>query len=497
MNKAAKTALFFLDLLTYIYYNISICRKEVVIMVFSSLSFLFVFLPLCLLIYFAVPKSFRGLRNIVLLIFSLFFYFAGEPKYLVIMVGSITVNYLLALIISKAGRKPLRILLLILTLTVNLGVLVIFKYTDFILANINNFFGLTIPMTEIIMPIGISFFTFQSLSYVLDVYMGKVAVQKNILYVATYVALFPQLVAGPIVRYETVENELGTRNENHEDIASGLRRFIYGLAKKMLLANTLGQAATEIFALDPSQRSTALAWVGAAAYSFQIFFDFSGYSDMAIGLGRVFGFRFLENFDYPYISRSITEFWRRWHISLGTWFRDYLYIPLGGNRCGIARQLLNILIVWALTGLWHGASWNFVLWGLYFAALLIVEKLFLKKLLDRIPAVFSHIYALFFIIIGWVIFNSTSLNGVAVYLKQMFIPSEGVGGRAVYYLWQYKAEFAAALIFSVPLAKFVSSKMKDNAVSELIKNIGALVLFVLSILSVVNTSFNPFIYFRF
>ena len=466
-------------------------------MVFSSLSFLFVFLPLCLLVYFAIPKKLRGLRNGALLLFSLFFYFVGEPKYLIIMVGSIAVNYLLALAISRTKKKPFRILLLILTLGANLGVLIIFKYTDFILANINNIFGVTIPLTGIIMPIGISFFTFQGLSYVLDVYMGKVKVQKNILYVATYVALFPQLVAGPIVRYETVENELGTRNENYEDIAIGLRRFICGLAKKMLLANTLGQVVTEIFSLDPAQRSTALAWIGALAYSFQIFFDFSGYSDMAIGLGRVFGFRFLENFNYPYISRSITEFWRRWHISLGSWFRDYLYIPLGGNRCGAVRQILNILIVWALTGLWHGAAWNFVLWGLYFAALLIIEKLFLKKLLDKVPSVFSHIYALFFIIIGWVIFNSASLDGVAVYLKQMFIPSSGIGNRAVYYLWQYKVEFIFAVIFSLPTAKLISSKMKDNALSELIKNIGALLLLVLSVLSVVNTSFNPFIYFRF
>lgn len=469
-------------------------------MVFSSLSFLFVFLPLCLLVYFIVPKKFRNIRNAVLLIFSLFFYFAGEPKYLIIMVASIIANYLLALGIAYSKKKTGKVFFLILSLIANLGLLVYFKYTDFFIANINGIFGTSLPLTEIVMPIGISFFTFQGLSYVLDVYMGNVAVQKNILYVATYVALFPQLVAGPIVRYETVEKELGERTENYGDMAKGLRRFIYGLAKKMLIANTLGQVATEIFTLDASQRSAGLAWVGAIAYSFQIFFDFSGYSDMAIGLGKVFGFKFLENFDYPYISRSITEFWRRWHISLGSWFRDYLYIPLGGNRKGALRQILNILIVWTLTGLWHGASWNFVIWGLYFALLLIIEKLFLKKILDKIPAVFSHIYALFFIIIGWVIFNSPNMPSALVYTKQLFGISCGditEGNRALYYLRQYKVELAFALIFSLPLAKYISRKMKDSAVSELIRNIGALILFVLSILSVVNTSFNPFIYFRF
>ncbi|MBR5515428.1 MAG: MBOAT family protein [Clostridia bacterium] len=469
-------------------------------MVFSSLSFLFAFLPLCFLIYFIVPQKFRNIRNTVLLIFSLFFYFAGEPKYLVIMILSIIANYLLALGIGAVKKNSGRIFFLILSLSSNLGLLVYFKYTDFFISNINSVLGANIPLQNIIMPIGISFFTFQGLSYVLDVYMGKVKVQKNLLYVATYVALFPQLVAGPIVRYETVETELGKRKENLTDITWGLRRFIYGLAKKMLLANTLGQVATEIFALDPSARTCALAWVGAVAYSFQIFFDFSGYSDMAIGLGKVFGFNFLENFNYPYISRSITEFWRRWHISLGSWFRDYLYIPLGGNRRGAVRQILNIFTVWALTGLWHGASWNFVLWGVYFAVLLITEKLFLKKILDKIPHVFSHIYALFFIIIGWIIFNSPDMPSALTYTKQLFGAgtAQGLSGnRALYYLWQYKAEFICAVIFSLPLAKALSKKMKNGATAELLRNTGALILLILSVLSVVNTSFNPFIYFRF
>lgn len=465
-------------------------------MVFSSMLYMGMFIPLVLLVYFAVPQNQRAARNGVLLFSSLFFYFVGEPKNLLIMLASILLNYLFALAIERGHRR----LWLLLGVVFNLGLLVFYKYTDFLLSNLNRFFSLSLPLSGIVMPIGISFFTFQGMSYVLDVYRQRVPAQKNILYVATYISLFPQLVAGPIVRYETIADELTNRRETLDDTAEGLRRFIYGLAKKMLLANPLGELATIIFSLESGSRSTALAWLGAIAYAFQIFFDFSGYSDMAIGLGRVFGFHFLENFDYPYLSRSITEFWRRWHISLGTWFRDYLYIPLGGNRKGLPRQIVNLLIVWGLTGLWHGAKWNFLLWGLYYAALLIIEKLFLKKLLDKAPALISHLYALLFILVGWVIFNGSSLSEIKVYIGQMFLyhPNvQPVGNSALWYLWQYGAEFLLAALFSLPVAPMLSRRLGGRPWYPLLQNACALLLLVLSLCSIVNTSFNPFIYFRF
>ncbi len=465
-------------------------------MVFSSMLYMGMFIPLVLLVYFAVPQSQRAARNGVLLFSSLFFYFVGEPKNLLIMLASILLNYLFALAIERGHRR----LWLLLGVVFNLGLLVFYKYTDFLLSNLNRFFSLSLPLSGIVMPIGISFFTFQGMSYVLDVYRQRVPAQKNILYVATYISLFPQLVAGPIVRYETIADELTNRRETLDDTAEGLRRFIYGLAKKMLLANPLGELATIIFSLESGSRSTALAWLGAIAYAFQIFFDFSGYSDMAIGLGRVFGFHFLENFDYPYLSRSITEFWRRWHISLGTWFRDYLYIPLGGNRKGLPRQIVNLLIVWGLTGLWHGAKWNFLLWGLYYAALLIIEKLFLKKLLDKAPALISHLYALLFILVGWVIFNGSSLSEIKVYIGQMFLyhPNvQPVGNSALWYLWQYGAEFLLAALFSLPVAPMLSRRLSGRPWYPLLQNACALLLLVLSLCSIINTSFNPFIYFRF
>lgn len=465
-------------------------------MVFSGMTFLFVFLPLVTLLYFAVPQKYRAAKNAVLLVFSLLFYFVGEPKYLLLMLVSIFANYLFALLINNSKYKKL---FLILSVIYNIAVIGVFKYTDFVIANVNGIFGSDLPLANIIMPIGISFFTLQSMSYVFDVYMGTVAVQKNLLSVATYIALFPQLVAGPIVRYETVAEELEKRQETVKKATEGVIRFIYGLSKKMIIANALGKAATEIFEMPADLRGTAIAWLGAIFYALHIFFDFGGYSDMAIGLGKVFGFTFLENFDYPYISKSITEFWRRWHISLGTWFRDYLYIPLGGNRHGKWRQVLNIAIVWALTGLWHGASWNFVIWGVYFAIILILEKFVLLKLLKKLPAFISHIYALILILIGWVIFNSADMAAVFEYIGNMFnVTAFSLSlDRCIYHLMQYKFELVCGVVLSIPLTKTVSAKLWDKTWFQVARRVLALVLLGVSVMYVAGTSFNPFIYFRF
>ncbi len=466
-------------------------------MVFSSLTFIFAFFPAVLICYFIIPKRYRRARNAVLLIFSLFFYLYGEPRGIFVMLLSITANYLLALAIEKL---PKRKLFLFLTAAVNLGVLCFYKYTGFFLENINFIFNMKINIPQIIMPIGISFFTFQGMSYVFDVYNRDVPAQKNIFAVALYISLFPQLVAGPIVRYQTVADEIVSRDESVPLAYSGFRRFIIGLAKKMFLANSMGVIATDIFARNPANLPAACAWLGAVAYSFQIFFDFSAYSDMAIGMGRIFGFHFLENFNYPYISKSITEFWRRWHMSLSTWFRDYVYIPLGGNRKGILRQLFNILVVWSLTGLWHGASWNFIAWGLYFAVILIIEKLFLGKLLKKAPAVISRVYTLLLIILGWVLFNSRDINYAFMYARAMFshIPLDKTSLKQIlYYLNEYRLEFVLSLVFSTPILRRLNEKYRNNKIFEYTAAAALLVIFAFCILSVVSSTFNPFIYFRF
>ena len=468
-------------------------------MVFSSLNFIFIFLPLVLFFYFIVPKRFRTLKNIILLIFSLIFYAYGEPKGIFVMIASIVGNYVFAYAIEVAKKKTSKKAALVLSVVYNLGILCYYKYTGFIFENISRIFDISTSIPEIIMPIGISFFTFQGMSYVFDVYKGTSRAQKNIINVATYVSLFPQLVAGPIVRYETIEKELVDRNETLERAAHGIRRFIVGLAKKMIIANTLGAVATEIFAMDVSTLSAGVAWVGAIAYTFQIFFDFSAYSDMAIGLGHVFGFTFLENFNYPYISRSITEFWRRWHMSLSTWFRDYVYIPLGGNRKGLPRQIFNIFVVWLLTGLWHGAAWNFVVWGLYFAIFLVIEKLFLGKALKKVWRPISHIYSLLIIIGGWVIFNSASLADAGGYFMAMIGQATAPSNAdyAIYLLSQYKVEFIVAALLSLPLVKTLCERGKNNKALVFIANIALIALFLISVMYIINTSFNPFIYFRF
>lgn len=375
-------------------------------MVFSSLIFLFFFLPAVLFCYYIVPTRFIRARNMVLLLFSLFFYFYGEPKLIIMLVLSILMNYLFGLSMRSRYRKSL----LIFCITANLTLLGVFKYLNFFIRTADGLLGLNIQLTSIVMPIGISFYTFQALSYVIDVYRREVPPQHDPFSLALYVSMFPQLIAGPIVRYHDVNEQLAVRSHSVAQFSDGISRFVFGLSKKVLLSNVFAQIADGIFAYQPAELSTAAAWLGAIGYTLQIYFDFSGYSDMAIGLGKMFGFTFLENFNYPYISRSVTEFWRRWHISLSTWFRDYVYIPLGGNRCSPARHICNLLVVWTLTGFWHGANWTFMAWGLYFGILLILEKKFLSRLIERLPMILRHVYALFFIIIGWVFFRSDSMN---------------------------------------------------------------------------------------
>lgn len=474
-------------------------------MVFSSVNFLFLFFPAVIALYYMVPRKLRAVRNFILLVFSLAFYACGEPKYILLMLASITVNYLAGIITGKTHSRAARKTVLVLTVAFNLGALVYFKYTGFLLQNINSLFSVNIPLYDIVLPIGISFYTFQGLSYVIDVYRNDVPVQKNPLYLALYISLFPQLIAGPIVRYSTVAEEISDRRETLSDFASGIQRFIFGLAKKMLLANTMGAIADKVFGADISGLSAELAWLGAIAYSFQILFDFSGYSDMAIGIGRMFGFHFLENFDYPYVSRSITEFWRRWHISLGSWFRDYVYIPLGGNRVSKSRHIFNIAAVWILTGIWHGASWNFVLWGVYFGIILIFEKLFLLKLFEKIPTVFKHIYSLILIIIGWVIFRCEDITAIGTYLARMFNFSQhSIDNEFIYILLNNKLAFAACIVASIPasgLMKKLVKRIKNKNLYDFVyyypAGLFSMALFLLSILYLVNSTFNPFIYFRF
>ena len=466
-------------------------------MVFSSFTFLMVFFPAVCFCYFIIPERFRTARNLVLLACSLFFYFWGESKGVLLMLAVITVSYFSARIISRAGeRRLLRRLGLGLELLVCLGALAYFKYTGLFLRTANSLFSLNLSVPEIIMPIGISFFTFQSMSYVFDVYRGKTEAQRNPLYVALYVSLFPQLVAGPVVRYETISAEITGRTQSFDEIYAGLQRFIMGLGKKLLLANVFGSEAEVIFAMESGVRNTATAWLGALLYGLQIYFDFSAYSDMAIGMGRMFGFHFLENFNYPYISKSITEFWRRWHISLSSWFRDYVYIPLGGNRKGLPRQILNLFVVWGLTGLWHGASWNFVFWGLYFCVLLILEKLFLGRLLKKLPAAAGHVYAVILIMLGWVIFNCTDLSQLGGYFSDLF-RFRGDFGYALLVLRQNVPEFLFGLALCTPLPLKLFRLGKDKPWAELLRCLWLLAVLVLSVLALTGSSFNAFIYFRF
>lgn len=466
-------------------------------MVFSSTIFLCVYLPLVLLGYYICPK--KG-RNLFLLIASLVFYAWGEPKYVFLMIFSILVNYIFGRLMDKHRENKKRLkLMLVLSVVIDLGLLSVFKYTDFIITNVNAIFGANFDLLNIALPIGISFYTFQAMSYTIDVYRNDVRVQKNLIDFGMYITMFPQLIAGPIVRYADVQDQLADRSVTTADFSEGVMRFVVGLGKKVLLANQMGAVWSEIYALG-GDVSALMAWTGAIAYTFQIYFDFSGYSDMAIGLGRMFGFKFPENFRYPYQSVSITDFWRRWHITLSTWFKEYLYIPLGGNRRGLARQALNLLIVWSLTGFWHGAGWNFVLWGLYYFVILFIEKLFLLKALDKLPKFFRHVYALLLIIIGWVIFASDDVSVLLPFLGSMFGANGAIGGMDVYTLLTKAALLVICCIASTELPKklFLSAAgaMSEKAAFTL-KSVMTIALLALSMILLIGDSYNPFLYFRF
>ena len=465
-------------------------------MVFSSAVFVFGFMPLLLFLYFlAEPKY----RNYILLIFSLIFYGWGGVNYLLLMLAVVMSDYVFAIAIAQIKTQKIRKLFVVFSVVVNLGVLGYYKYTNFFIENINHFIKNDIKIATIVLPIGISFFTFQAMSYVIDVYRGDVAAQKNPFYVMLYVSLFPQLVAGPIVRYKTVENEIAHRQIHMEDVADGLERFILGFAKKIIIANNVGALADKIFEMNSIDMP--LAWLGAIAYTLQIYFDFSAYSDMAIGLGKMFGFEFNMNFNYPYVSKSITEFWRRWHISLSSWFRDYVYIPLGGNRVSKIKHIRNLLIVWFLTGLWHGAAWNFVAWGLYYGVILIIEKYLLSPVLDRLPDVVRHIYSIVLVVIGWVLFFSSSFGQAADYIRVMFgAGAHGFADRESMYLLTSNLILWLILIFgSTPLVHFRYEHMLRSKKwnTTIINSVVYAALFIVCIAYLVTETYNPFLYFRF
>lgn len=481
-------------------------------MVFSSVTFLFLFLPITLLVYYAAPKT---VRNIILLVASLLFYAWGEPVYLLLMLFSTIIAYLVGRIIDYYHRNnkctKARISL-ICGLVIHIGILFFFKYANFTVDNINHLGHTNFSFPEIALPIGISFYTFQIISYLVDVFRGTVPVQKNWLHLALYIAFFPQLIAGPIVRYETIEHALLCREENMNDFASGVRKFIAGLGKKVLLADTFGSLHMLLSSLPEEQHSVLALWIIAIAYSLQIYYDFSGYSDMAIGLGRMFGFHFPENFHYPYIATNITDFWKRWHISLTSWFKDYVYIPLGGNRLSKWKHYRNIIIVWALTGLWHGAEWNFVVWGIYFCVLLIIEKAGLLKLLAKLPRAIQHLYTLLFVTISWSIFSTPDIKQLLITCKGMF----GLNGYSLcndvilYYIASYTILFIIALIGATPLPKRIYTRLfvtsysvvqKTEISNSVIRGIFEILLIFLvlliSISALVSASFHPFLYFRF
>ena len=463
-------------------------------MLFTSISFLYYFLPIVIILYFIVPKKFK---NFILFLSSIFFYFCGEPIYTFLMIGEIFIAYVGARYLEKHRKKSILVSLL----AIHIGVLGLFKYSDFTINNINQIFGSKIPLLKLALPIGISFYTFQIISYVVDVYRGKVKAQKSFLKLATYVSLFPQLIAGPIVRYETIEKELDSRTSNFENFAYGVRRFVIGLGKKVLIANMLGELC-DVFSTT-NEKSILFYWIFAISYSLQIYFDFSAYSDMAIGLGRMFGFHFLENFNYPYISKSITEFWRRWHMSLSSWFRDYVYIPLGGNRKETIILVRNIFIVWALTGIWHGANWTFVIWGLMFGIMLIIEKLFLTKHLEKMPSILQRIYVLFTVMISFIIFNANSIGEAWNNIIGLF----GANGESlinastIYYLKSYLVVLVIAIIGSTPLLKNIIEKLKTktnaNKIINLLEPIAMASILIIVTAYLVDNSYNPFLYFRF
>ena len=464
-------------------------------MYFSSLLFLFVFLPIVLAVYYIVP---RKSRNAFLLLANLVFYGWGEPVFILIMIVSVVSNYIFGLLIEKyRDNQKRKKTFLVLSLVISLGLLAVFKYTGMITETLNMLPFLNIPELQISLPIGISFYTFQTMSYVIDVYRDDAPVSKNFINFGTYVALFPQLIAGPIVRYRDVAEQLVNRRETLEMFTKGVKLFMVGLAKKVIIANTMGTLTTNIFATT-DENGVVGTWVGMIAYTFQIYFDFSGYSDMACGLGNMLGFEFLKNFNYPYIAKSITDFWRRWHISLSTWFKEYVYIPLGGNRKGVKRQILNLLIVWGLTGLWHGAAYNFVLWGLYYGLLLILEKFVLKKFLDRLPSFVQHIYTLFIIIIGWGLFYFTDVGQLGEFMADLFNFGNGIcGNQAFNLIMSNLPMLIIAAVASTPLAAMLYNRFEHTRFMWIPETLYCMGVLAVSTASLVNQSYNPFLYFRF
>lgn len=464
-------------------------------MVFSSLVFMFAYLPITLLAYYLVPR--QG-RNIFLFIVNLIFYGWGEPRLVLLMVFNIFFNYIGGWLVDKyrADAKKKK-LFLILTCVLDIGILAVFKYTGMITETLNMLPFLNIPELQISLPIGISFYTFQTMSYVIDVYRDDAPVSKNFINFGTYVALFPQLIAGPIVRYRDIAEQLVNRRETLEMFTKGVKLFMVGLAKKVIIANTMGTLTTNIFATT-DENGVVGTWVGMIAYTFQIYFDFSGYSDMACGLGNMMGFEFLKNFNYPYIAKSITDFWRRWHISLSTWFKEYVYIPLGGNRKGVKRQILNLLIVWGLTGLWHGVAYNFVLWGLYYGLLLILEKFVLKKFLDRLPSFVQHIYTLFIIIIGWGLFYFTDVGQLGEFMVDLFNFGNGIcGDQAFNLIMSNLPMLIIAAVASTPLATMLYTRFEHRRFMWIPETLYCMGVLAVSTASLVNQSYNPFLYFRF
>lgn len=466
-------------------------------MLFSSIPFLYYFLPSVLILYFLAPKK---LKNTVLLISSLVFYGWGEPKYVIMMVASIIIGFVSGLLIEATNKKSKKKLIITINIIINLGFLGFFKYSNFFIENFNSVTGLSLNLLNVALPIGISFYTFQILSYAVDVYRGTVKAQKNLINLATYITMFPQLIAGPIVRYSDIVDSLDIRTINFEKISYGVRRFIVGLSKKVLLANALGELCVTFKASD--DKSLLFYWLYAVAFCLQVYFDFSGYSDMAIGIGKILGFEFMENFNFPFISKSISEFWRRWHISLGSWFRDYVYIPLGGNRVKKSRWIFNILVVWFLTGFWHGAAWNFIIWGLYFVIFLIFEKTPVGKFVTK-THVLNRIYTLFFIIISFVIFDAVNMGEAFNYIKSMlgFSGVSLISTEFIYYLKEYFIILVLSVVGATPLVKKIATRLTEiKGVKTLVGILEPIVLIALLVLVtayLVDGSFNPFLYFRF
>ena len=473
-------------------------------MIFSRLLFLFRFLPAVLVLYYLAP---RPLRNLVLLLCSLVFYAWGEPVYIILMIVSILVSYTGGILVDRfktQGKRRAARAALLGSSVVSLSLLGFFKYADFLIGTVDSLTGAGINLLKIALPIGISFYTFQTMSYTIDVYRGEAKVQKNLISFGAYVTMFPQLIAGPIVQYKTIDHQLRTRKETAAQFAYGIHRFMIGLGKKVLLANNAGALWDTVSSMEHTQIPVVMSWMGLAAYTFQLYFDFSAYSDMAIGLGHMFGFRFLENFNYPYISKSITEFWRRWHISLSTWFRDYVYIPLGGNRVGVWKHIRNILVVWMLTGIWHGASWNFVLWGLYYGILLLIEKFVLGKYLKKLPGVFQHIYCMFFVMLGWNLFVFDDMSAGISFARALFgTYGAGFCSRETLYLLYNNAVLMVLLILGstqlpARAGNWICAKLRGKeTLLTIVKNVFYVCIFLLSVAWLVDASYNPFLYFRF